>query len=64
MNKITNSSEFIGKRINVNGNETFENVELVAIEENGILVYDPEEKINYYIPKQSISFLDDNIEKE
>ena len=65
MTKITDSSEFVGKKINVDAeNCELEDVILVAIEENGVLIYDDAEDVNYYILKSKLNSIDDNVYKE
>lgn len=66
--KIKSSDEFIGKKVNVKGDDLeLENVELVSIEENGVVVHDASEGnggINYWIPKNAIKSIDDDVSGE
>ena len=62
--KILTSDEFIGKKINVDGNNIeIHDVELISIEDKGIIVYDPKgndgDGANYYISKNAIDTIDD-----
>lgn len=63
--KLLSSDEFVGKSVNIDGeNLELENVILVSIEENGILVYDDMEDVNYYIPKAKLNSMNDNIDED
>jgi hypothetical protein len=65
MKKFMDSGEFIGKKINVDAeNCELEDVILISIEENGILVYDSEEDVNYYILKSKLNYIDDAVSNE
>lgn len=60
-------NDFIGKRVNVETEtDTFSDMELMSVdaESGSILLYDPDGKVNYYIPERRIVCIDDDIHEE